>query len=96
MSDYSMTEPFILNSIRTFKCRVNDVVDAITSGDFVDDIKYALNISYKKRGGLHFAKVGDLSLSWSIKTKPAPERAPDVSEPAYTVNLESRISRFVR
>lgn len=89
---YSMTKPFILSSIDTFKTRV----DGLATRDFVADVKGALNVSYKRRGGLHFAKVGDLSLSWSVKAKPvAPRPVEQPSEPT-TVNLDARISRFVK
>jgi hypothetical protein len=91
MASYSMTKPLVLSSIETFKSRV----DALATRDFVADVKGALNVSYKKRGGLHFAKLGDLSVSWSIKTKPVqPPREP-IGEPV-TVDLNARISRFVK
>lgn len=86
MSNYSMTEPRMLNSLNTFKRRV----DALTTIDL------STIVSHKKVGAMHHWRIGRLGGSLYIKRKPAPVQVHKPFEPACTVNLEERISKFVK
>lgn len=99
-----MSNSFPMTS-NSFEAKINgikrrsDVLIAV-SAQAIDDV---LNISprelfrYRKHGGLHFAKVGPVSFSWSVKKKPkAALPEPCIEVIPTSDELQSRISRFVR
>lgn len=79
---HPMTKPYALTSLEGFKARVDRMF--INAADALDG---ALNASHKKVGGIHFVKLGRINLNVSV-SKPVDE--------TVTVDLDARISRFVR
>lgn len=76
---YSMTDNTFGGKLNSFKRRVDNAISTIGRAveiDYVEELKTATQ--YKKVGGLHFAKINDMNVSWSFKKKP---KAPLVQEP---------------
>lgn len=102
---YSMTDTNAFEAkINGIKRRVDMIADVAANivGAISDiDVKAELQSAtqYKKVGGLHFAKVGGASMSWSFKRKAvAPVAAPvqQIEIAVIPELLASRINRFVK
>lgn len=99
---YSMTDDSFSAKLEGIKRRTHKLFNA--TADALDEVR-EMNITqiakdavdYKKRGGLHFAKVGNASVSWSFKKVPVPVALPaqTVQEP-ISDQLAARMARFVR
>lgn len=95
---YPMTKNSFEGKLDCFKRRVDTALQIVAEASAIDAVQVAKEmVAYKKVGGLHFAKVGDASVSWSFKKKPAKIVIPPVAPQAATSDLlTSRMQRFVK
>jgi len=99
---HPMTKPYALATLDGFKARIdrafNNVADTleVLSVSVIAWQRDAINLSYKRHGGLHFIKLGLINLQLSVSK---PDLQLSVSKPVIdetiNVDLSSRISRFI-
>ena len=98
---YPMTNNSIPARLDTFKRRVDTAIQIVAEISKIDAVAFAKDATaYKKVGGLHFAKIGNASVSWSFKKKTVAAPSTPMYEPmtieAPSELLQSRVARFVR